>query len=670
MSASRGMSEAQARMLASDPRTTPGVLARLANDYPDVWSVLLLNPSVSAELRSWIETSIATADAARELELSTTQGRSDQPESGRSAEKSDKPDKSDKPQKSAKSAKSAKLANAPQLPKPPQPARVARPRRARRRVPAGVVAIAILVPPLLIIAALFGGVTWAFEHREVVGTVTTDDLSMPDLENPTWRFDLSDPGLAECMQYSFQTFAHNQGLVLVQNDISKEDCRNQDKPSPTLMSLIDTQSGQVFWSVNLADELPWTKKWHASLVNAVGLDQILVKYTDTNGSDAGSEKKSVDDTDDRKMKSVVPYNPLNGRVSDSSMATMKDAPIIQAPVIQVMQLPGDARNILIMSNGSDKAFRYARYRAKNLTKADWSYESDLKPAGGDPIVGRSLVLGRDDEDDPLAVNIDSGNVTVWAGDAGGKIFDVAGTYIHVAGDGTGMTLSNIQSQGGKDGHDITVTAFSTAGTALWSATSRGYALTTYAPESTLENRRQYSGLYLLDGDENRHITRLNPESGESVWAMDVPADSFEISRLENADIGMVYLTHEGDEDTTSMSFMNLHDGSLATELPIASSDVRVDGQTTGFAYWVDEPDRTQLISDAENGRSTSHDGDDKSDESRACVGQFVNATAQPQWSVTCNGNEHVFSLGGQWMLLDRTPQHQELIPLSSTAGDK
>lgn len=54
MTNTRGMSVSQAKSLARDPKTSPGVLSRLANGYPEVWDDLLENPATFEELRAWI----------------------------------------------------------------------------------------------------------------------------------------------------------------------------------------------------------------------------------------------------------------------------------------------------------------------------------------------------------------------------------------------------------------------------------------------------------------------------------------------------------------------------------------------------------------------------------------------------------------------------------------
>ena len=54
MTNNRGMSISQAKALAKDPKTSPGVLSRLANGYPEVWEDLLENPATFEELRAWI----------------------------------------------------------------------------------------------------------------------------------------------------------------------------------------------------------------------------------------------------------------------------------------------------------------------------------------------------------------------------------------------------------------------------------------------------------------------------------------------------------------------------------------------------------------------------------------------------------------------------------------
>lgn len=66
MSTNRGLSVAQAKSLAGDPTTAPGVLARLANTYPECWPELLRNPSLYPELRSWVEQASAAAQKEKD----------------------------------------------------------------------------------------------------------------------------------------------------------------------------------------------------------------------------------------------------------------------------------------------------------------------------------------------------------------------------------------------------------------------------------------------------------------------------------------------------------------------------------------------------------------------------------------------------------------------------
>ena len=65
MTANRGLTVAQAKAQASDPTTPPGVLARLANTYPEAWPELLKNPSLYPELRSWVEQAMVAAEQAK-----------------------------------------------------------------------------------------------------------------------------------------------------------------------------------------------------------------------------------------------------------------------------------------------------------------------------------------------------------------------------------------------------------------------------------------------------------------------------------------------------------------------------------------------------------------------------------------------------------------------------
>lgn len=632
MTADRGIPLAQARMLAADPSLSPNVYARLANNFPEVWPELLSNSSLSADLRTWIESSMAAAQRAAQPTSSV---------------------------ESEVVVAGAGAVAAPAVAVKERPAKK-RTRLRRRRQSAFAKFVWILLPPVVIIALLYTGVQAAVRSVPEVGVISTRTFFEPSSDR-AWEQDLSTRGSAKCIDYSFQTYDQDLALVLIQNDWANEDCRDEEHPAPSTLMLVNTRSGVASWKVNLTDELSWTEKWRAELLSMPALDQIMVRYTDVTGKDVADDNEVVDKSDNRKMKSLVPYSPLNGRVSDTSIASMPDSPLLQAPVLEAIQIPSDTKNIILMSNGNKKDFRYSKYRAKKLTDSEWSYESNLKPLGGNALIGPWLLLGRENDDKPMAVSVSSGSARSWQGPAGGKIYRVAGTLIHIKGDGTSESISNESAQGGLDGHDVTVTGLSESGGVVWKKKSRGYALAQYTPTSTLDNRREYSGLYLLSGKKNKTLARVNPASGASVWTITPDAAHYEVARGENAAQGVLYFTAKKDSESKSLVFVGLADGKVSKRLAISGKSERVDGSTAGQVYLVDDPDRSRFYNNAENGDSTTSDGKDRSDDTRTCAAAFNPPTVKPLWSWECDGNQHVLLLGGNWVVFDEKPDEQKLI---------
>jgi outer membrane protein assembly factor BamB len=465
-------------------------------------------------------------------------------------------------------------------------------------------------------------------------------------------------------------FEQDLVLVLVQNNLSDKECRDQEKPAPSTLALINSNTGTQLWKVDLAAEVTWTKNWRKEIVNAPGLNEIILKLTDVNGSDAGGDKKSVDENDDRKMKTLIPFNKLNGRITDPVIAKSTAQPTMQAPVVEVLTLPGNTQDILVISNGSDKDFRYAYHRAKNLSSSDWSYESNLKPIGGNPLVGNQLILAREDKDKPVAVNLADGKAGSWAGPAGGKMYFIHGFHVHVKGDGVTDKVSNAASQGGKDGHDVKISGIDADGGQRWSLDSRGFALGRYVPVSRMIDRDSFSEIFAVSGDSNRTLTRIDPSSGKQLWSAKTTADQFEVSKLANASAGVVYLTAKDDSQAKSFAPFNLDTGKVGKSIKIDGAATRVDGITGSTLYVVNEPERKRIIADIESGKQSNSDDDgkDKSDETRTCLIAVNVADSAKLWDLECNGNEHVALLGGNWMMVDKTPGHEKLWPLAGRAN--
>ena len=141
----RAMTVAQARALAADPNVAPAVMVRLANGYPEVWSVLLENPSVYPELRQWLEAAMAppvpVADGNAVTEVIETK---------------------------AAVSSSAK------------PARRASSRWRRRRSNATKMA-GVIIPPILVVIALFVGVGVVFAAHPEPGVITTEATACSNL---------------------------------------------------------------------------------------------------------------------------------------------------------------------------------------------------------------------------------------------------------------------------------------------------------------------------------------------------------------------------------------------------------------------------------------------------------------------------------------------------------
>ena len=614
MNDNRGMSAAQARALASDPKTTAGIFTRLANGYPEVWPELLANPAVSADLKGWINKSMK-----------------------QSAEVTGLP-------KAVSVPKSSKLKT-----------------RGRRRANRFVRTLGMLLVPAIIIGALWQGITYLNQHRPAVGVVEMQTLDKVD-ESPFWTYDLSQGSDPKCSQYEFGTVQQDQIVVLTQNDIAKKECK--DKTSiPSTLALVNLKTGRAIWKINLADELDWTEKWHKQLVEVPGLNEILVKFTDVNGSDAGGNVKSIDKGDDRKMKTIVPYNRLNGLITDPVIAKSNSQPIIQAPVLQVLAIPGNLKSVLVMTNGAKKDFRYAKYRSKRFSSPRWSVESDLRPVGGNPIIGQKLILGRDESDTPVGIRISDGKTVAWHGSPAARIYKIAGKAVEVLGDGVSEKATNLESQGGPKGHDITIHGIDANGNKTWTLEAKGYALSRDDSKTTSKNRSWYSKLLVLDGKNNQYVSLVDPASGEKLWRTKISQERFEISRNTSGNRVAVYLFKKYKLETKTFSMLNLSDGSESAAINIAGKSVRVDGATKAFSILVDEPDRVQIIKDAEAGKVASLDRSDKSGETRKCAQGIKNDVSEITWTYSCNGNQHLLRAGGSWLLLDLTPGSEKFWPM-------
>lgn len=618
MSANRGMSVSEAKALAKDPKTSQGVLSRLANGYPEVWDDLLANPSIYPELRKWITQAKADqANAADSLAVDT-QSKPHQP-------------------KASKPVVAKKIRT-----------------RGRRKYGRFIRAIGVLSVPAIAVAGLWLGVDYLKANEPALGIVKMETLSQPKSAGD-WEYSIATVGEAECTLHEFATLKQNQAVVLTQNDLQNKKCREAEVKTPSTLALVDLNTGKAIWKIDLAGELDWTEKWQKQLIEIPGLNEILVKYTDINGNDASGDKKSIDDSQNRKMKTLVPYNQLNGLITDPVIAKSKYQPIMQAPVLEVLPVPGELKSILVMTNGSKKDFRYAKYRSKRLSSAKWSVESDLKPMGGNPIVGHRLILGREKSNRPKSVLLGIGRFGKWAGKPAVKLYPIGDNTIQVSGDGTKEKATNLISQGGLQGRDTTIDGVDDSGNTLWSLESTGYAISHEDSVTTPLNRAHYSQLFVLGGKDNRELSLVDVSTGMLKWTTKVSKPQFEVSRVNSESSVSIYLNEKYKLESKYFSMIRLADGKESPTIKIAGRSVRVDGETAPLSVLVDEPSRARLIKNAESGKRVNlKNTEDKSDEMRVCARGIDNQTYSSPWTIECNGNQHLTRVGGRWILVDLT----------------
>ena len=611
MTNNRGMSVSQAKALAKDPKTSPGVLSRLANGYPEVWDDLLANPATFEELRAWI-LNARYEQANPPIAVQTKVIAVKNPE-----------------------VKYKKIKT-----------------RGRRKYGRFLRTIASLLLPAMAVYGLLNLVDYLDHSRPVKAVVVTEDL-LTTTSNSDWTYDLGVTGKAGCATFETATMDQNQAIVLVQNDLENEDCEKASDPVPSTLALVNLVNGKEIWKVDLGAELDWTEKWSKHLVEVPGLNEIIVKFIDVNGGDVGGDSKSIDKTDNKKMKTLVPYNRLNGTITDPVIAKSKSQPIIQSPVLEVFAIPGNLRSVLVMTGGAKKDFRYAKYRSKRFSSPRWSTESDLKPMGGIPIVGNLLVLGREKGDQPEAINLGNGKMTEWHGKAAVKLYRIGKHTIQIQGDGVSDKATNLESQGGVKGHDITVTGINGRGDSKWELEAKGYAISRDDSHTTAVNRSWYSKLYLLDGKNNRMVSLVDPESGILAWTTKMSKTRFEISRVNSTNSVSVYLADDRKLVAKNLSVLNLEDGTEQKLGTISGASVRVDGATSPISVLVDEPSRKRLIKDAEDGKTPSiNNAKNESDKIRTCASGIDNVAYEIAWTFDCNGNQHVMRVAGRWLLLD------------------
>jgi hypothetical protein len=421
------------------------------------------------------------------------------------------------------------------------------------------------------------------------------------------------------------------------------------------------------WKIDFADELTWTKEWRKEFVEVHGLNMILIKFVDVNGQDASDDSASTDDGEsDRKMKTIVPYNPLNGRISDAVIAGSDAQPTMQAPVLEVLGIPGSPTDVIVMSNGTDYDFRYARYHVKKMTDELWHQESDLQPVKGNPIVGEFLVLGREDDDEPKTIETKYGHWKPWLGEPGGQIFNVKGDYVQIFSDCKASTLSNKSCQGGRDGNETTITGISTTGATLWSGEYTGFAVTRDDSFITQSTATEVSSLFASSGDNNADVSLLDAQDGTILWTSRIDAHRFEIGRVGNGEFVPIYLLDKNDDETTRYVMLSTSRGWTSPSVDIVGDQARVDAMSDATAYLVDEPDRKSLSEDLESGdlRVSSEEDDDSEDEIRECIFATNKDDAVPLWALDCGEKQSITKVGGYLLLVDKEAGRQALSPLA------
>lgn len=631
----RGMTVAQAKQLAADPTISPGVMVRLANGYPEVRATLLTNPALYPELRAWIENAQATA--------ATPQAQ---------------------PQSAVRPVASP-VARPVQV----KPVATHKPKRRRRRGLFGKL-LATALPVGAFLTATWLLVSAAEAVTPERGLVLGQDIRNDPNGEYVWSYDMSVGGDSDCTDFSVKTYDQDLAVVLVQNDIAEKKCRKASNRIASTMALLNTKTGQQLWKIDFEDELEWTSKWRKEIVELPGLNEILVKFIDINGQNADGKPADGDSASGGlKLKTLVPYSKLNGRVTDPVIAGSTAQPPMKSGVIEVLPIPGDSKYVLLMTNGAKKDFRYAKYRSKKLTDENWSFESNLQPLGGTPIVDRKLILGRDKDDTPIALRIRNGKKQSWAGEAGGSIFNVGSSSIHVDGKAVTSQINNVGAQAGSKGRDTVITGIDKSGRELWRIECTGYALSRSETTSTLVSRTRYNELYTLQGSKNRTVDRIDPAGGTRIWQQVLGSD-FEIARLSSPQFGAVYLTAEGDEEASKLRMFSLATGELGEPSKIPSDQVRVDGYSLRTTFLVNEPERKKATADIEDGKDVNVSNKPKKKGNRTCAKALDTRSANELWSLICNENEHIARVGGNWMLLDTTPGEERLSPLVSYRSGK
>jgi hypothetical protein len=342
---------------------------------------------------------------------------------------------------------------------------------------------------------------------------------------------------------------------------------------------------------------------------------------------------------------------------------------LQAPVLEVLGIPGNPSEILVMSNGSKSDFRYSRFEAKKPTDAIWYLESDLQPVEGNPLVGNSFVLGRDEEDEPIAIDIDTAQEVEWNARAGGQLLNLRGGHVQVFSDCDASSVSNEDCQGGREGKETTLYGIDNAGNEQWMKESTGFAVSRDDSSRNQKTSQLLDHLFVLSGEENNELSLLNPATGVPRWSLQIEAYEFEISRSGNSDFAPLFFTKEEEDETSTFSLLDTRGPSLGQEIEIAGDSERVDGASHSTAYLIDDPDRAVYVADIEEGEaptveSEEAEGEESEEEIRTCVRGIDLASSAELWARQCNDRQSIIKVAGYWLLVDRTSGSEELIPLA------
>jgi len=650
----RGLSLEQARQIAGDPNSAASVLTRLANGYPEVWEILLTNPAIPGDLRVWLENAVKPPPAVQPAPApAEPQARDDtstvSPVSTRSV-----------PRTQTAQTSTRQEITPPALPRPRKtsavPARKVRRKRGRTATVLGTLA-GLVVLATLSVAAMAQALP--------PGQIVTQELpTVPSLAGG-WTYDLVQGQENDnCIEWSFQSLAQDVIVVLSQYAKEKDGCGELEEPPLSYLALVNSKTGVELWRRDLAKVLPWTAEWAKELTDFTGLNEIVLMMTDT-----------PDDPDADLKKTLVPLSRLDGSVTDPAIAGNKNDPTSVAPELNLGRVPDTDKFVIVGFPASEEEGKISYRRVKKMaTSSKWTTTVDIEPIHGNPVVGGRIILGAEYDDKPQAVALEDGKLSTWDGPAGGKMLNVAGSYVHVRGDGTSGKYSNTSSQDGKeetsdcDAECITLTGVSPSGRVLWERKVPGYAVARDTAVATNADRGEYSTIFVLSADRTFAMP-LNPQTGQLLWDLPQEWGSFEIAKTQSPAAFFTYSTSTDADHTDGMQMRSIFTGEVLGEYALPNNQTRIDATSTNFVYVVDEPDRQAVVDDLEAGDSASstsdEDDSDKSEQKRECLWAINLVTAAKAWSWECNGNQHVAVAAGNWVVIDKTPGAQTMRPLLS-----